>query len=473
MAHLIIGHVTPTTAKVWVRGEKKNPRAELRHRAQGGGAWSTDVLDLEEHRGYVGVFDLTGLEAATAYECAVSFTAASGKGKAKVPPVSSGSFRTAPEGDRDVCFLVGSCNWARVPIIKNPDPSWERIGGLAEAEKADFMIHCGDQIYSDLPGVPEPDLRYYRRVYQDTWKRRPTATVLASLPHYMVLDDHEIFDGFSNDSEYVGQPAQPIRDHAVAAYREYQHSHNPSPYAEPALYYSFEFGRCSFFVVDARTERYSKQDPQIVSDQQLATLLGWLREKKDRPKFVVTSVPFVAEVRGEGRDKWCGDIFRSQRHAVIDAIAADGIGRLVFLTGDMHCSYHATMEVGSGGAAGTVHELMSSPITQFGQGFGAFVDRGQQFTQSGTPFRVTLTPDEFYGAHSNVMLVRVRAGQGATVNLEWSLYRTKKEEPPVLAGAFALGDLLRLDRGTALDEGRRSRPRPRARPPRRRGRGRR
>lgn len=80
MAHLIIGHVTPTTAKVRVRGDKKNPQAELRYRAKGTGAWSSAQLTLEEHRGYVGVFDLIGLSAATAYECGVSFKAASGQG---------------------------------------------------------------------------------------------------------------------------------------------------------------------------------------------------------------------------------------------------------------------------------------------------------------------------------------------------------------------------------------------------------
>ena len=38
----------------------------------------------------------------------------------------------------------------------------------------------------------------------------------------------------------------------------------------------------------------------------------------------------------------------AQRDQIIEHIATNGIEQLVFLTGDMHCCYHATMRIGTG-----------------------------------------------------------------------------------------------------------------------------
>jgi len=85
--------------------------------------------------------------------------------------------------------------------------------------------------------------------------------VLAQLPHYMMLDDHEVFDAFANDVEYFWRPSAPVRDVALEAYRQYQHSHNPQSYPPPALYYRFEFGGVHFFALDVRSERWKRKDP--------------------------------------------------------------------------------------------------------------------------------------------------------------------------------------------------------------------
>jgi hypothetical protein len=68
-----------------------------------------------------------------------------------------------------------------------------------------------------------------------------------------------------------------------------------------------------------------------------------------------------------------------------------------------------------------VHELMSSPINQFGQGLHAFVEQIQGTTPTGNTYTVDLRASEFYGAHSNVMLIRAK--KSGTV--AWDIYRTK------------------------------------------------
>ena len=207
MSNLIIGYVRPTAACVWVRGAKNSGDAKLRFRPTDGSApWRNLTAALEPFRGYTTIFTLEDLQPSTDYECQLSYS----KRNAKPPLVGKGTFTTAPETPRDIAFILASCNYANLAALtsKVVDVAWERIGALAEATSADFMIHCGDQIYADLPGLEFPTLLDYQQKYQSAWGRKPTARVLAQLPHYMMLDDHEIFDAFANDAEYFWRPSR-------------------------------------------------------------------------------------------------------------------------------------------------------------------------------------------------------------------------------------------------------------------------
>jgi len=428
MSNLLVGHVTQTEARIWARGDKKTKKAELSYRRKGSGPWKTETGDLLENRGYVHVFDVAGLAPDTEYELDLVFKPAG----SLTPTVGSGAFRTAPTAARGAAFLLASCTWRDSPLdILDPVESWDGIESLVGSLKPDFMIHCGDQIYGDLPGQPAPFMNvvHYRNKYQKAWKVKPTARVLTGLPHYMVLDDHEIFDGYYNGKPYVWEDSAPIFGSAMAAYREYQHSHNPQPY--DGYYYAFSYGGVELFVMDVRTERH-RTTREIVSPRQLADFKDWLRTHAAAPKLVVTSVPFVAESKSDADDKWNGQYAQGQRHEVIDFLAADStIGRLAFLTGDMHCSYHATMDITrKDGSTLRVHELMSSPINQFTNKFHAFHAQVSAQTPKQTRYDVRLDEAEFYGAHSNVMLVKVSASGLVTS----AIYRTKGVTvPPAVA----------------------------------------
>ena len=395
MANLIVGSVTPTSARLWVRGEKKSGDAKLRYRpADGSAAWRRLTAALEPFRGYTAVFAIEGLAPSTAYECQLSYS----KPGARPPLVRNGTFTTAPATPRDIAFILASCNYANLEFPRLLD----------DQEK-----------------------------YQDTWSHKPTAQVLAQLPHYMMLDDHEIFDAFANDAEYFWRPSAPVRDVALEAYRQYQHSHNPQTYPPPALYYRFEFGGVHFFALDVRSERWKKSDPQMIGGQQMAEFLRWLVLHRDEPKFVITSIPFIAEVRERG-DKWCGDEYKVQRQQIIDHLGNNQIGRVCFLTGDMHCSYHAQMTITPlAGNPITIHELMSSPINQVPSGSHGFIAEPlPETTSTGVTYQTAkLDLAEFYGEHSNVMLLRYTRASG---RVSWQIHRTKADVAPPMTGSFVL-----------------------------------
>jgi hypothetical protein len=185
-----------------------------------------------------------------------------------------------------------------------------------------------------------------------------------------------------------------------------------------SLYYDFRHGAARFFVMDTRTRRYRDSGSQIIDDAQMKAFKEWLESGEEDLKFVVSSVPFVAEVlqsegtqgaRDSADDKWCGGPFRRQRDEIIDFIEDKKIERVVFLVGDMHCAYHASMSIGDSHrwVRRTVHELAGGPINQLDLGrreqFAAFARRSTRDGQ--IPYQIRL--HQFHGDASAVMHIQV------------------------------------------------------------------
>ena len=432
MPRLIIGGTSHNSARIWVRGDDMNPVAFLEYGTVGGTPRMAGPLRLVRDDGYTGVIELKGLRAATPYRCEVRFGHGEDEPAASriAPGENRGRFRTAPAKDTpsDVAFLLVSCNLHHVGFLADPDPAYRTAARLIGDEDADFMIHCGDQIYADIQSEGElvhefDTLEYYTDKYMDAWNAcKPARRVLTRLPHYMVLDDHEIADNYARDTESYPRRAEV----ALAVYRRYQDSHNPQTYGAGAYHYAFDHGDKRFFTLDCRTQRLAGEGsaPRMIGRDQMQAFKRWLKRHKDDAKFVVSCVPFVAEVEGRAaEDKWCGEKFRPQREEIIDHIAAESIGRLTFLTGDMHNSLHASMDIATADGTTTVHELMSSPINQLQfSPRSSYVEPGpRRTTPKGVGYRSSI--HEFYGDGSNLMVVRVRGD-----TLAFQIHPTKKNE---------------------------------------------
>jgi len=271
-----------------------------------------------------------------------------------------------------------------------------------------FMIHAGDQVYFDLdfPRYPprNPTKEHYRRTYRQAWfEDEATRRLLALLPQYMILDDHEIWDGFGNDpadnSEETSKKKRDSKvdagkkkgrhDHrqpALDAYDEYVSSRQPqrttqlgSTKRDHHKGYTFRHGTTGFFVLDTRTQREPRTQGnpgRMIDDDQMAELEKWLTDDSLDLKFIVSGVPFVARLRdpGSAADKWSGPQGTEQRKQIIARIYEQGISekrcneqhttRLIFLVGDLHCGYHATMQIGPPQKRITIHELAGGPFNQ-------------------------------------------------------------------------------------------------------------
>jgi hypothetical protein len=124
-----------------------------------------------------------------------------------------------------------------------------------------------------------------------------------------------------------------------------------------------------------------------------------------------------AEAGARTADKWSARAFARQREAIIRHIHDQDIQRVVFLTGDMHCCYHATMKVGTTEKSHgdsrpiTIHELAAGPIYQLR--YGQQTDFLEQYRGAieteGEALEYRSRVLQFYGLANAVLQIDVQA----------------------------------------------------------------
>jgi len=210
--------------------------------------------------------------------------------------------------------------------------------------RTDALIMLGDQIYADDLNFLGPDQQVdeFLGRYRAAFSQEHLGRLMASVPTYMTLDDHEIEDNWPHKADrkdlQVKYPA------AIHAYSIYQMSHSPLGRLNPEgtalasmphyFWYNFSDGCCDFFVMDTRTER--RDQAEIVSQRQMSALKDWLGSENDQVKVIVSSVPIFPDFKTPSSDKWSG--FLSQRDELLNFIYDKKIRKIVTLSGDVHTS---------------------------------------------------------------------------------------------------------------------------------------
>jgi alkaline phosphatase D len=284
-------------------------------------------------------------------------------------------FQTFPDSEEisdKYSFILGSC---RFPGIlwktKHADRIFGPIGSqISEPSKKElapkFVLMVGDQIYADklsrfLPVGRADTFDEFQERYHSAFGSRNMRNLLRSVPNYMILDDHEIEDNWTQDRFADGSKRQ-LFVLAMNAYMSYQWSHSPRTFGT-CIYYTFECGGYPYFVLDTRTQRYMNDEESDLDDNhmlgrpslgdepnQLSRLLEWLvsqqQQRGNIPKFIVTSSVFApnpidaressSKLSKEKSDSWPG--YPTTKRLLLDSIVENNIQNVVFLSGDIHCS---------------------------------------------------------------------------------------------------------------------------------------
>lgn len=296
------------------------------------------------------------------------------------PELSEARFRTFPTNQHkgDISFILGSCRypgllWKAKYSDEIFGPVLRESQGIDGRGPVNMALMVGDQIYADMLNRHVPigladTFEEFQARYHGTFGSQHMRRLLRQVPTYMILDDHEIEDNWTQDRIKRAESRR-VFNLAIDAYRSYQWVHGPHCFGE-RLYYQFACGSYPFFVLDTRTQRFIDDVRKSLADNhllgrpslsekepsQLDLLLNWMEESQkylgNIPKFIVSSSVFVPnpidarEGRGgtpEDRARWCEATdswpgFPNTRKAVLRKLVEAKVQNLIFLSGDIHCS---------------------------------------------------------------------------------------------------------------------------------------
>jgi alkaline phosphatase D len=287
------------------------------------------------------------------------------------PEHSEASFRTFPKksNSNTISFMLGSCHypgllWKKKHSDRIFGPMYNELKKKRFGSVPDFVLMVGDQIYADMfnrliPIGLADTFKEFQDRYHDAFGAPNIRRLLRSVANYMILDDHEIEDNWTQDRIAEDRQKRILFNLAIGAYMSYQWCHGPRSFGK-RLYYSFDYAGFPFFVLDERTQRFKNDAPglddnhllgrpsfdPIREPSQIDRLLRWLSDHKDddRPKFIVTPTVFapnpvvatISDRHKEKSDSW--PAFPATRRLLLNHIIRNKIQNVVFLSGDIHCS---------------------------------------------------------------------------------------------------------------------------------------
>jgi alkaline phosphatase D len=242
-------------------------------------------------------------------------------------PLGEGSFETSPTGDADtpskVSIALMSCHQPfnnRGNVTPEADRMLRLLPRILQENNVKFVLPCGDQIYSDDPGVfsifsnpylirqavpgktdifqcsTEEVRRVYDMRYRTFWSLDPIRKMYANYPCYPAIDDHEIRGDWGSSPEHSSRRYSSIWSGALWAYFDYQASSVLPPMTRRprSFHYSFSYGNIGVFVMDIRSERSIHPHYPLFSVAQLDDFRTFLKNNGDKKVlFIVSSVPIV------------------------------------------------------------------------------------------------------------------------------------------------------------------------------------
>jgi alkaline phosphatase D len=367
----LLGYTTESQARIWLRGDfqvvnggYRRAFAAVRLRVKGAAKFGEpQFVPLLPHFDMTGVSVFTKLKEATAYEYQAGWffaemnlenlDAAQALDWGAIAPV--GFMTGTAKATAARAYVVGSCRYllrlfGGAVWDDRGDKCFRSMQEQMEAGRGiDGLVMMGDQIYADDLNVMGQDksIDDYLSRYRTAFGQAHFKALTARVPTYMVMDDHEIEDNWP--AKATARDWVTLYPAAIHSYQIYQCSHSPLydvgkdgrlTGTLSKFWYQFQDGCCDWFVMDCRNERVWSKDAaarRMVKPAQMKALLKWLADGSGRVKVVVSSVPFFPDLKSDSDDKWCG--FVPERTQILDFILSEKIPKVVFLSGDVHCSF--------------------------------------------------------------------------------------------------------------------------------------
>ncbi len=363
----------------------------------------TPVINTTPEEAYTAIFTLAPLEPGTRYYYKVFLN-----GKAVSVPDTL-TFRTLPlwkwrTAPPDFRFVIGSCAYINDPPYDRPG---EPYGGEYEifekiaAQQPDFMLWLGDNVYlREADWNSEAGILYR---YTHTRSLPQLQKLLRQCAHYAIWDDHD-FGPNDADRSFWNRGA------TRRAFTRFWA--NPSygvPSAPEGITTFFEWGDAEFFLLDNRTYRAPNRrktgDRSFLGEAQLEWLIDALRSSRATFKFVVCGGQVLST--SQGYENMIG--YPEERERLLKRIEEEGIGGVIFLTGDRHFSEISRLRLGNGQV---LYDITSSPLT------------AKAFAEAETRDKNTLRLEGTLTTQRNFIVIEVK-GPERNRRLEVSCYNSQ------------------------------------------------
>jgi alkaline phosphatase D len=255
-------------------------------------------------------------------------------------------FRTDPP---DFKFAAGSCTYINEPEVDRPGNGYGGGYGIFSSifqQKPAFMLWLGDNAY-----LREVDWNTRTGIihrYTHTRSLPEMQPLLGSVHNYAIWDDH---DFGPNDSDR----GFPGKEMTTEMFKRFWANPNYGVGNTEGVTGSFVWNDCQFFLLD---DRYYKTpndqktgEKEILGKKQLTWLIDALTYSKATFKFVVIG----GQVLNSAALFENYANYPEERQKLIDAIKANKISGVVFLTGDRHHTVLSKMD--------NLYDLTVSPLT--------------------------------------------------------------------------------------------------------------
>jgi alkaline phosphatase D len=319
----LVGAVTEQSARFWVRTlDEVSVQVVLSRSPDLSEPLTSETGRSLPGRDFTAIVQAQGLRPATTYYYDVLLA---GKPALTAPLPSFRTYLPAGTASQFQVAFGGCAGY---------NPPAERIWDLIRGYQTEALLLLGDNVYIDLPEMPN-GLHYY--TYYQRQSRPEFRRLVSSIPTYAIWDDHDAAIDDVWLGPYTDKPAW-----KMPLFRQFQENwNNPAWGAEPqwpGCWFNFSIGPVDVFMLECRLYRTNPfdKDPTMLGPVQKAWLKEKLKESKAVFKMIVSAVPWAFEAKPEVKDTWNG--FQEERREIFDFLAENRIDGVILLSGDRHRS---------------------------------------------------------------------------------------------------------------------------------------
>ncbi len=353
----MVGHVTDTTAHVWIRIKQGTKLTGVAVQGES----SHKITHWQDRGANCHVLGFQGLQPAT--ETQVTLTATRNGSDAEEATLRFRTYPT-PSTTGKVRLAFGSCS----KISQYPSgPIYDAIA----RENPNMMIFLGDNAYfivgngtKDHFGTTGPvgDWNFpgsMRARHMITRVHPDLQNMFRQVPSYGIWDDH---DYGPNNADRTFE----LKEEALQIFKQMWANPGWGTPHTPGIFSSFRCGPTEVFLMDDRYYKYSPQvhddvtveTGKIWGDVQLAWLLEGLKNSTAPVKVIANGTQIISrDSRGEGHFQEA----QGEQRQLLDFLAQHKIGGVVFISGDRHHS-EAMQQAQADGTL--LVEATSSPLQQ-------------------------------------------------------------------------------------------------------------